>query len=90
MSELRSMKIDTFCERYGVSRPTVYREIAAGRLILRKRGASSLILADDAEAWAKALPEFKSGKATASGCTPLHPIKENAGRGVQPGRRKGS
>jgi len=58
MAGARLLKIDAFCERYGVSRPTVYREVNAGRLILRKRGASSLIHEDDAEAWAKSLPAF--------------------------------
>ena len=50
------MTIREFCDRYSVSRTTLYREIAAGRLARRKLGASSRIALSDAQAWAEGLP----------------------------------
>jgi excisionase family DNA binding protein len=41
---------------YGMSRSSLYREIDAGRLTLRKIGKSSRIARDDLDAWLAALP----------------------------------
>ena len=40
----------------GVGRSKVYEEIGAGRLIARKVGKRTIILAGDLNAWLKALP----------------------------------
>lgn len=53
------MTIRDFCQRYSVSRTTLYREIAAGRLARRKLGACSRIAFADAQAWAAQLPVLK-------------------------------
>ena len=53
---------ETFGAAYGVGRSKVYEEIKAGRLIARKVGATTLILAQDADAWAQALPRMERGK----------------------------
>ena len=53
------LTLPDFCERHSISRTAVYREVSAGRLKLTKRGSRSLIAADDAEAWRKALPTIK-------------------------------
>lgn len=44
------------CEEYAMSRSSLYREIDAGRLALRKIGKSSRIARDDLDAWLAALP----------------------------------
>jgi hypothetical protein len=45
-----------FQSRYRVGHTKLYEEIGAGRLIARKLGSATIILHDDAEAWAHALP----------------------------------
>jgi hypothetical protein len=52
----RALSIKAFCASYCIGRTLTYREIAAGRLPVRKLGRRTLILVDDAERWAKALP----------------------------------
>jgi excisionase family DNA binding protein len=49
--------IKSFCALYSIGRSTVYKEIAAGRLAIRKVGKRTLIPADAAEAWFASLPQ---------------------------------
>lgn len=63
----RLMPIPNFCERYGCSRTTAYREAAAGRLRLTKMGAATRVHEDDAEAWAALL------RAESPAATPTSP-----------------
>jgi hypothetical protein len=49
--------VNEFCRMYSIGRTLFYDEIAAGRLRVKKAGAKTLVLAEDAEAWAKALPD---------------------------------
>jgi len=51
-----AMTVREFCEWARIGRTTLYSEVNADRLILRKAGAKSLILRSDAEAWLHALP----------------------------------
>jgi len=46
---------------FGIGHTKLYEEIKAGRLIARKLGKRTLILAQDAEAWACALPRAGRG-----------------------------
>ena len=46
------MTVAEFCFRYSIGRTTLYREVAAGRLSLRKLGTATRIARADAEAWA--------------------------------------
>jgi len=55
------MTVGHFCARYSIGRTSLYREVAAGRLRLRKFGTATRIARADAEAWANALP--KQGEA---------------------------
>lgn len=55
------MTLRQFRERYSCSNTQLYREIAAGRLRLRKMGSASRIAREDAEAWAASLP-IRSGE----------------------------
>lgn len=48
------MTVRDVCDRFKVSRSTVYREANAGRLNLVKLGRMTRIRAADAEAWALA------------------------------------
>jgi hypothetical protein len=50
------MTLTEFRCRYSISNTQTYREIAAGRLRLRKLGTASRIAREDAEAWANNLP----------------------------------
>lgn len=58
--ELMSVKF--FCKTYTCGRTSAYREIAAGRLRVRKFGTATRIARADAEAWAASLPTV-SGEA---------------------------
>jgi hypothetical protein len=52
--------IDGFCEQYQQSRTAVYREINAGRLTAKKRGARVLIERTEARRWFSNLPKFEA------------------------------
>jgi len=56
MTEIELMKVADVCARYSIGRTTLYREVAAGRLRLRKLGTATRIARKDAEAWAASLP----------------------------------
>jgi excisionase family DNA binding protein len=51
------LSIPDFCERYRVSRTTVYRQANAGNLSMLKVGRATRIRFSDAEAWAANLNE---------------------------------
>ncbi len=50
------MTMADFLVRYSIGRTTAYREVAAGRLKIRKLGTATRIARADAEAWANSLP----------------------------------
>lgn len=50
------MTVADFLARYSIGRTSFYREVAAGRLKLRKFGSASRIARADAEAWVSCLP----------------------------------
>jgi predicted DNA-binding transcriptional regulator AlpA len=52
------LRIPEFLELYSISRTAFYREVSAGRLMLTKIGNASRVAAEDAEAWASALPKW--------------------------------
>jgi excisionase family DNA binding protein len=54
------MTVADFCTRYSVGRTSLYREVNAGRLKLRKFGSATRIARADAEAWGERLP-FREG-----------------------------
>ena len=59
------LTLANFRRLYSISNSQIYREVAAGRLRLRKMGTASRITRGDAEAWAEGLP--KRGKAQLEG-----------------------
>ena len=50
------MTVGDFLARYSIGRTTLYREVAAKRLKLRKLGTATRIARTDAETWANSLP----------------------------------
>lgn len=52
------LTVADFCARYSISRTSLYREVNAGRLKLRKFGSATRIARTDAETWAANLPEY--------------------------------
>lgn len=57
------MTVADFLARYSVSRSSFYREVAAGRIKLRKFGTASRVARNDAETWAERLPMVTGGQA---------------------------
>jgi excisionase family DNA binding protein len=51
-----ALTIQEFCRWTRIGRTTLYAEVKAGRITLRKIGAKSVILRSDAEAWLCSLP----------------------------------
>ena len=56
-----ALTLKDFCDAYRVCRETAYQQIRARRLRAVKLGRKTLILRADAEAWATALPELRTG-----------------------------
>lgn len=50
------LTVANFCTRYSIGRTSMYREVNAGRLRLRKFGTATRIARADAEQWAASLP----------------------------------
>ena len=50
--------VSEFCELYSISRESLYKEAAAGRIRIRTRGRRKLISHADAERWLNNLPIF--------------------------------
>lgn len=50
--------IPEVCAATGLGRTSVYDEINAGRLRAKKRGSTTIILADDLAGYLRALPDF--------------------------------
>ena len=55
-----AMSVDEFCRWARVGRTKAYAEAKAGRLLLRKIGAKTVIRTEDAQAWLAALPLMAS------------------------------
>lgn len=56
------MTMGEFLARYSVGRTTAYREVAAGRLRIRKLGSATRVAREDAERWMASLP-IRGGEA---------------------------
>ena len=62
MTEQQLLTVRDVCALYSIGRTTLYREVAAGRLRLRKMGTATRIAREDVEAWVASLPVVE-GKA---------------------------
>ncbi len=50
-------RVKEFCQVYAISRASFYREVAAGRLVLVKRGSTSLVTRIEAQRWLASLSQ---------------------------------
>lgn len=50
------MGVGEFCAWASISKGHFYREVNAGRLVMRKMGRKSVVTMDDAKSWLAALP----------------------------------
>jgi excisionase family DNA binding protein len=78
----RAMSVRDFCKIYGIGRTSLYAEIAAGRLKVRKVGRRTLIGDDDAEEWWHSLPEPR-GKLDEVPLSVLCPAPQGPGEGTR-------
>lgn len=53
-----AMSVSAFCRWASIGRTAAYREIAEGRLQVRKLGRRTLIPLSEAERWLNALPNY--------------------------------
>lgn len=56
------MTLGQFCQRYQVSRSTIYRLAHSGAFTIVKFGRSSRIALNEAEAWAASLPTIGAAR----------------------------
>lgn len=63
MNEPLSYSVKDAVKVSSFSRAALYNEIKAGRLIARKSGAKTVILAADLRAWLDSLPRLQTGPA---------------------------
>lgn len=59
-------RIDEVARISGLGRSTVYEEIGAGRLVARKVGKRTVILAADLDGWLSGLPKMEAANASAA------------------------
>lgn len=52
--------VDEFCKRNDMCRATFYTLLKSGQLKAKKRGARTLVLASDEQAWLNSLPDYVS------------------------------
>jgi hypothetical protein len=55
-----AMSVEAFCRWASIGRTAAYREIAEGRLQVRKLGRRTLVPLSEAERWLNALPNHSS------------------------------
>ena len=49
--EIKAYRVSEFCQRYVTSKATFYREVGAHRLMIIKRGRTTLVSHAEAERW---------------------------------------
>jgi hypothetical protein len=75
----RSFSLRTFCDRNDVGLTTAYAEIRAGRLIVHKAGARTLVFEEDEDAWRASLPKLRRQRDAAAH---HHPRNEGSPRAI--------
>jgi hypothetical protein len=66
----------SFASRHAISRSKIYGEIRAGRLIARKIGDRTIILAEDGRAWRESLPKVSANPSElAPACRRMNPTR---------------
>jgi len=59
MDEPLAFKFAKFCKLAGMGKTAAYEEVAAGRLKVRKRGRSTIVLADEGREYLQSLPRIE-------------------------------
>jgi excisionase family DNA binding protein len=60
MQTKEAYRVKDFCATYSVSRSTFYRLVNSGALRARKRGAATVVLSSDIQAWLESCPVITS------------------------------
>ena len=64
IDEAEAYRVTEFCQRYKISRTSLYKEVNEKRLCLVKRGRRTLIAYPEARRWWTALCEQKESEQT--------------------------
>jgi hypothetical protein len=72
-----ALTIAGFCNYAAIGRTAAFAEIRSGRLIAHKRGRSTVILIEDADAWLQCLPLARSQ--SSEPVAPTKPVKRGGG-----------
>jgi hypothetical protein len=75
---------ETFQQAFGIGHSKFYEEIKAGRLVARKLGTRTIILSQDAKAWAQALPPIEKPKPYVAKPWVPYPYQRRRARLAQP------
>jgi len=59
--EAKAYRVPEFCRRYIISKASFYREVAAKRLRVTKRGRTTLVTHTEAERWFSSLSQKHGG-----------------------------
>jgi excisionase family DNA binding protein len=82
--KLRAFRISEVCDRTGLGRTSIYAAIKSGSLKARKCGRTTIVLADDLQAWLMMLPALQrplGGEEPPSACTEmLRPVRPRTPR----------
>lgn len=54
-----AFSVKEFCDRYDIGLTVFYEEVNEGRLVVKKRGARTLVPRANARAWFNALPDHQ-------------------------------
>jgi hypothetical protein len=65
-----ALTIAGFCDYAAIGRTVAFDEIRSGRLIAHKRGRSTIILIEDADAWLQSLPLARPEKSEQAAAQP--------------------
>ena len=76
------LSIAKLCDYASVGRTAAFAEIKAGRLIAHKRGRTTIILIEDADAWLQSLPRVRPTASDA--VAPERPRSSEAKTSVRP------
>lgn len=60
MEEALAFSVDDAARRAAASKSFIYQEIAAGRLVARRRGRGLVVLRDELDAWLRGLPPARA------------------------------
>lgn len=74
----KSFQLVELAARNGVSVGFLYKEVAAGRLRVRKAGATSIVTVDDEAEWLAAMPALECGRPSVRKPAPI--MQESEGQ----------